>query len=230
MPHPPVAPGPSARTVRTADGAVKTVPADWVLLPPGDAGLTRRVKAAGDHYVVQEKVGRRMFSRGVWAPAVTVARIEKELAAERATDAYAKKQESAARRREKVQDEYVEDFQGAVLEFLRFHETHAAVSRRLAKLVAAHATPVGSGTVARTKRIPIERRAEAAVIAWMRHQTTAYDSMKIARVKGQRREVRRMLASRSRSVLDAYRQGHAIADSCPLKQTLAVKPPAPQKQ
>jgi hypothetical protein len=211
-------------------GAVKAVPADWVLLPPGDAGLTRRVKADGDHYVVQEKVGRRMFSRGVWAPAATVARIEKELAAERATDAYAKKQESAARRREKVQDEYVEDFQGAVLEFLRFHETHAAVSRRLAKLVAAHATPVGSGTVARTKRIPIERRAEAAVIAWMRHQTTAYDSMKIARVKGQRREVRRMLASRSRSVLDAYRQGHAIADSCPLKQALVDMPPAPQKQ
>jgi hypothetical protein len=230
MPHPPVAPGPSARTVRTADGAVKTVPADWVLLPPGDAGLTRRVKAAGDHYVVQQKVGRRMFSRGVWAPAVTVDRIRKELDVERATDAYAKKQESAAKRREKVQEEYVEDFQGAVLEFLRFHQTHAPLSQRLARLVATHATPVGSGTVARTKRIPIERRAEAAVIAWMRHQTTAYDSMKIARVKGQRREVRRMLAARSRSVLEAYRQGHAIADSCPLKQALVDMPPAPQKQ
>jgi hypothetical protein len=64
----------------------------------------------------------------------------------------------------------------------------------------------------------------------MRHQTTAYDSMKIARVKGQRREVRRMLAARSRSVLEAYRQGHAIADSCPLKQALVDMPPAPQKQ
>lgn len=229
MSTPPFSPGPSPRTVRTAAGAVKSVPADWVLLPPGDAGLTRRVKAAGDHYVVQEKVGRRMFSRGVWAPAATVARIEKELAAERSTEAYAKKQESAAKRREKVQDEYVEDFQGAVVEFLRFHETHAAVSRRLAKLVAAHATPVGSGTVARTKRIPIERRAEAAVIAWMRHQTTAYDSMKIARVKGQRREVRRMLAARSRSVLEAYRQGHSIPDSCPLARALAVGPPPPLK-
>ena len=230
MPSPPVALGPSPRTIRTAAGAVKTVPADWVLLPPGDAGLTRRVKASGDHYVVQEKVGRRMFSRGVWAPAVTVDRIRKELDAERATDAYAKKQESAAKRREKVQKDYVEDFQGAVLEFLRFHQTHAVLSRRLARLVAAHATPVGSGTVARTKRIPIERRAEAAVIAWMRHQTTAYDSMKIARVKGQRRGVRRMLAARSRSVLEAYRQGHAIADSCPLKRALVAEPPALQKQ
>eukprot|EP01035_Chromulina_nebulosa_P056444 gene56444-77358_t len=59
---------------------------------------------------------------------------------------------------------------------------------------AAHATPVGSGTVARTKRIPIEQRAEAATIAWMRHQTTGYDSMTIPREKGLRREVRRMLA------------------------------------
>jgi hypothetical protein len=230
MPNPPVTPGPSARTVRTAAGAVKTVPADWVLLPPGDAGLTRRVKAAGDHYVVQEKVGRRMFSRGVWAPASTVDRIQKELDAERSTEAYAKKQESAAKRREKVQEEYVEDFEGAVAEFLRFHEGHAAVARRLARLVAAHATPVGSGTVARTKRIPIERRAEAAVIAWMRHQTTAYDSMKIARVKGQRREVRRMLAARSRSVLEAYRQGHAIPDSCPLKLVLTIEQPSLRKQ
>jgi hypothetical protein len=93
-----------------------------------------------------------------------------------------------------------------------------------------HATPVGSGTVARTQRIPIERRAEAAVIAWMRHQTTAYDSMKIARVKGQRREVRRLLAARSRSVLEAYRQGHAIHDSCPLKRALAAESPSPQTQ
>ena len=138
-------------------------------------------------------------------------------------DAYAKKQESAAKRREKVQEEYVEDFQGAVAEFLRFHQTHALLSQRLARLVATHATPVGSGTVARTKRIPIERRAEAAVIAWMRHQTTAYDSMKIARVKGQRREVRRMLAARSRSVLEAYRQGHTIPDSCPLKRSLETE-------
>jgi hypothetical protein len=63
--------------------------------------------------------------------------------------------------------------------------------------------------VARTTRIPIERRAEAATIAWMRHQTTGYDSMKIPRVKGKRREVRRMLAERSRELLQAYRRGES---------------------
>ncbi len=57
-------PGPTPNTVRSSDGKVLTVPEGWTLLPPGDAGLTRRVKAAGDYWVVQEEVGRRMFSRG----------------------------------------------------------------------------------------------------------------------------------------------------------------------
>ena len=40
----------------------------------------------------------------------------------------------------------------------------------------------------------------------MRHQTTAYDSMVIPRVKGKRREVRRMLAQRSKELLARYRR------------------------
>jgi hypothetical protein len=48
---------------------------------------------------------------------------------------------------------------------------------------------------------------EDAVIAWMRHQTTAYDRMAIPRVKGRRRQVRRLLAQHSKMLLDAYRTG-----------------------
>jgi hypothetical protein len=65
-------PGPTPNTVRAADGKVLTVPEGWVLLPPGDAALTRRVKEAGDHRAVHEKKGRKTFSRGVWAPEATV--------------------------------------------------------------------------------------------------------------------------------------------------------------
>ena len=55
----------------------------------------------------------------------------------------------------------------------------------------------------------------------MRHQTTAYDHMKIARVKGRRREVRRMLAERSRELLDRYRKGLTIdPTTCVLAQAL----------
>ncbi len=212
--------GPTPDTVRTATGAVLKAPADWTLLPPGDPGLTRRVKAAGDHWTVQEKKGRKVFSRGVWAPAATIQRIESELESERATPGYARRKQADAKRREAVQAEYVEDFSAAVRAFLAFHATHGDLADRLAKLVADHATPVGSGTVARTKRIPVQQRAEAAVIAWMRHQTTGYDAMHIPRVKGKRREVRRMLAQRSKELLHRYRQGEPIPETCPLQRAL----------
>jgi len=213
-------PGPTPNTVRSADGKVLTAPEGWALLPPGDAALTRRVKAAGDHWVVQEKKGRKVFSRGVWATAATIDRIRAELEAERSTDGYAKRKVADARRRDKAQAEYVEDFHGAVVAFLAFHPKHADLADRLARAVADHATPVGSGTVARTKRIPVEQRAEAAVIAWMRHQTTAYDSLKIPRVKGKRRETRRMLAQRSQELLSRYRRGEQVGDDCPLKKAV----------
>ncbi|MFN3152186.1 DUF2293 domain-containing protein [Bremerella sp.] len=223
MPQPAYAPGPRERTVRDSQGNVIEVPPHWSLLPPGDAGLTRRVKAAGEYLAVQEKKGRRMFSRGIWAPGATIRKIKSELDAERSTDAYAKKQKAAAARRDKQQAEYVEDFFGAVVAFLDFHPDYADLANQFAKAVTRHATPVGSGTVARTQRIPIERRAESAVIAWMRHQTTAYDTMKIPRVKGKRREVRRMLAQRSKELLQQYRMGREIARNCPLRAALVSK-------
>jgi hypothetical protein len=213
-------PGPTANTVRSADGQILTVPEGWVLLPPGDAGLTRRVKVAGDHWVVQEKRGRKIFSRGVWAPAATIDQIRAELQVERATPAYAKRKEAGGRRQEKTQAAYVADFFGAVVTFLGFHAQYAKLAERLARAVADHATPVGSGTVARTKRISVEQRAEAAVIAWLRHRTTGYDDMAIPRVKGKRREVRRMLAGRSQELLERYRRGEAVADDCPLKKSM----------
>jgi hypothetical protein len=227
MPPPTYLPGPTPSTVRTPAGQTLPVPAGWVLLPPGDAALTRRVKAAGEFWLVQEKVGRRMFSRGIWTPGETIEQVQEALAAERATPAYANRREADTRRREAQQAEYVEDFQAAVVAFLGFHERHAELALRLARKVAQHATTVGSGTVARTKRIPIERRAEAAVIAWLRHQTTGYDSMKIPRVKGQRREVRRLLAQRSKEMLGAYRRGDLIAAACPLAQALSQETPRP---
>ncbi|HVK09711.1 MAG TPA: DUF2293 domain-containing protein [Gemmataceae bacterium] len=220
-------PGPSPRAVRFADGSVHTAPDDWTLVPPGDPGLTRRVKAAGPSWTVQEKKGRKTFSRGVWAPAETVERLRGELAAERETPQYAKRRAADSRRREAAQTEYVDEFWAAVLAFLAFHETHAELADRLATAVTDHATPVGSGTVARTKRIPVARRAEAAVIAWMRHQTTAYDNMSIARIKGERREVRRMLARRSRELLEGYRRGDPAPGACPLARAMAFEPAVP---
>jgi len=97
-------PGPQDNTVRTAEGKVLKVPAGWALCPPGDAALTRRVKGAGDHWLVREKKGRRTFSKGVWAPAGTIERIRADLEAERSTEKYAKRKLADAKRRENVQN------------------------------------------------------------------------------------------------------------------------------
>lgn len=216
-----VAPGPDPRSVRTADGQVLQVPAQWVLVPPGDPGLTRRVKAGGPTWTVKEKRGRRMFSQGVWAEGARVDGIRAALQGERADPAYARKLEAGRRRREQAQAAYVVEFEAAVGAFLDFDPAHATLGRAVARAVTEHAVPVGSGTVARTERIPIERRAEAAVIAWLRHQTTEYDDMHIPRVKGMRREVRRMLAERSRRLLGQYRQGAAVEPAqCLLRRAL----------
>jgi len=159
----------------------------------------------------------------VWAPRATVERILAELEVERSTEGFAKQKQADARRREKVQAEYIEDFFGAVVVFLGFHEKHVDLAARMARAITDHATPVGSGTVARTKRIPIEQRAEAAVIAWMRHSTTGYDDMVIPRVKGKRRDVRRMLAARSKELLDRYRRGEPVGEDCPLRKAVVVE-------
>jgi hypothetical protein len=201
-----LAPTSDPRVFAAPDGRRLTPPPDWACLPPGDAGLTRRVKAAGPSWVVIEQRGRKKFSKGLWAPRANIETARAALDAERSTDAYAKKRQADVARRERAQSAYVTSFEQEVHAFLRFAPRWEELGRLVARLVAAHATPVGSGTVARTQRISIEERAEAAVIAWMRHQTTGYDDMKIARVAGARREVRRELAQISRAVIDLHRR------------------------
>ncbi len=63
MPHQSriVAPGRDDRSGRTATGLF--------LHPPGDPALTRRVKAAGPTWTLQQKRGCKLFPSGVWANA-----------------------------------------------------------------------------------------------------------------------------------------------------------------
>lgn len=212
-----LAPTGDPRVFVAPDGRRLSPPESWACLPPGDAGLTRRVKAAGPSWAVIEKRGRKAFSKGLWAPRENIEAARAALAAERATPGYEKKRQADVARRERAHAAYAVSFEQEVHDFLGFAPRWAELARTIARRVAAHATPVGSGTVARTQRISIEERAEAAVIAWMRHQTTGYDHMKIERVAGRRREVRRELAQLARAVLDLHRRDlpHA-AHACTL--------------
>ncbi|NBQ57478.1 MAG: DUF2293 domain-containing protein [Opitutaceae bacterium] len=207
---------------------LELVPSGWILLPPGDSALSRRIKADGPTWTMSEMKGRKRLSQGIWAPAHRIEALRAELLVERADPAHQRKLDSARDRRAVEQADYVEDFRAAVLTFLAFHCAHAGDAQRLADLIAAHATPVGSGTVARTKRIPIQERAEAATIAWLRHQTTGYDQMRIPLIKGRRREVRHLLAQRSHQLLRLYREGRPVDHKlCPLQTALRTARPAP---
>jgi hypothetical protein len=201
-------------------GEIRTPPMGWAFLPAGDAGVTRKVTAKGEYWRVQVKKGRRTISLGIWAPKVTIEQAKQVVADTRTTDEYQKKRVADLKRREKKQDVYGEEFCRAVEDYLNFHPVYKALETKLANAVTEHAIPVGSGTVARTQMIPIEERAAHAVIAWMRHKTTAYDNLKIARIKGERRAVRRTLAQQSVELLSNYRSGKPITGSCPLEKAL----------
>lgn len=202
------------------NGEEITPPDGWTFLPAGDAGVTRKVTAKGVFWRVQIQKGRRKISKGVWAPAKTIASAQKEVKAIRSTPEYAKRIECSRRRRDFKQAKYEEEFCEEVCRFLAFSPRYSGMEKKMAEAITSHAVPVGSGTVARTAMIPIGERASRAVIAWMRHQTTAYESMTIPRVKGRRREVRRILASRSVELLEDYRNGKETSKSCPLKKAL----------
>ena len=202
------------------EGKVLTVPDSWVFVPSGDPGLTRRLKAATDSWSVVHKRKKRIEAIGLWCDGQVVDEIKSALEAERNNPAYLRKLEAARKARIAAQDAYVIEFRQAVVDFLAFAPEYEELAWDLADAVTDQAIPVGSGTVARTGRIPLSERAEAAVIAWMRHQTTAYDRMHIARIKGERRAVRRELAGDSRKILDGYRRGEKPPADCPLQAAL----------
>ena len=195
-------------------------PASWAFLPAGDAAITRKVTSKGVFWRVEVKMGRRKISQGIWAPATIIMQVREEVMATRLTDEYKKKRVSDISRRDLKQERYDAEFCKAVEDYLGFDEIYKTMEKSLAKAVTVHAIPVGSGTVARTQTIPVEERAAHAVIAWMRHQTTAYDQVKVARIKGERRAVRREYAQQSVALLSIYRQGRSIPGNCPLQKAI----------
>ena len=113
---------------------------------------------------------------------------------------------------------------------VRVFVAHAAFSRQEVKALTScviFSALTSPSTVMRQPMLSLSPcatilpKAEAAVIAWMRHQTTGYDNMIIARIEGQRREIRQRLAQRSRELLDKYRRGNAVSEKCPLRIAIA---------
>jgi len=214
--------GNQPRTVRSADGKLLQVPETWELLKPGDAAITRKTKAAGPSWTIQERKGRKIFSRGVWAPSANIRAAQSAVQLQRNDPAYQHKLQKARAKRAENEIVYQGDFKVTIVKVLHFHPRYASLAERMAVLVSDHATPVGSGTVARTKRIPIEDRAKAAINAWMRHKTSNYDNIAVPRIKGARRELRKKIAKASNLILAKYRSGVDVnSNTCPLYRALS---------
>jgi len=211
----------SDRRLKDKAGKVFSVPAAWENLPPGDASVTRKVKSLGPTWSVQEKRGRKTFSHGVWAAKEQVGEAKALVEAQRADPKHQKKLAQAKVRREEKEEVFGEDFQQAIIKFLNFDEKYKALVEQLAVLVKEHAVPVGSGTVARSSSVTLDDKAALAVMAWMRHQTSSYDSISVPRVKGARRELRRQIARQTERILAKYRSGDDVDFRiCPLYKAL----------
>jgi len=213
------------------DGVRKPLPKGWVFVPSGDALLTRRLKAAAPEYwLVKRPFAKHKISNvGVCVPETVLLDVRQKLEAERTSPEYTKRLAASRRRSAAQQEDYKAEFQKAVIAFLDFDERWRELAKTFAKIVTDFTTPVGSGTVARTQMIPIEDRARAAVIAWMRHNTTDYDHKYIPRRKGARREVRHELALESLALLEIYRDGDDAPKHCPL-MTAITKAVEAQKE
>ncbi len=152
-----------------------TQPDGWDFLPSGDAFLTRRVKAAGDYWVLFQPKGRSAHRRLLGLLAPTDA-IDAACAAAEATLTKRETQRSAgAQQRAKHEAAYREEFEQAVLRWLGFAPDHAAVAHEIASHAVERAAVVGSGRVGRTKTLSLDERAALAARAYIRHQHTDYE-------------------------------------------------------
>ncbi len=207
--------------LKDKSGKIYSIPAGWDNLPAGDASITRKLKSLGPSWTVQEKKGRKSFSHGVWAAKEHIATAQALVAAQRADPKYQHKLAQAKVRREEKEAVFGEDFQQAIIEFLNFDNKYQPLLEQLSVLIKDHAVPVGSGTVARSASVRLEDKAALAVMAWMRHQTSSYDSTAVPRIKGARRELRRQIARQSERILAKYRSGENIdINLCPLYKAL----------
>ena len=211
----------SDRRLKDKAGKVFSVPAAWENLPAGDSSGTRKVKSLGPPWSGKEKGGGKTLSHGVWAGKEKGEETKRRVEAKRADPKHQKKFAQAKVRREEKEGVFGEDFQQAITKFLNFDEKYKALVEQLAVLVKEHAVPVGSGTVARSSSVTLDDKAALAVMAWMRHQTSSYDSISVPRVKGARRELRRQIARQSERILAKYRSGDDVDFRvCPLCQAL----------
>ena len=83
--------------------------------------------------------------------------------------------ERSRKSREKKEAKYRKEFTEACFRFLNFVPEHEDLAWQIAWGATSVATEVGSSRVGRTSKLPLEKKAELAVRAFIRHNFTDYD-------------------------------------------------------
>jgi hypothetical protein len=183
------------------------MPEGWEFLPTGDAFVTRRVKAAGDYWLVWRPRSRSVPHRrllGLLAPtaAIEAARAE----AEATLEVRSARQAQGARYRARREDDYRGELAEAIVAFLDFVPEHAELAATIAADAAGRAGEVGSGRVGRTRKLSLDQRAELAARALIRHRHTDYEDRLEAEVWDDEYLYRRVKADAQQGVDEFLRQ------------------------
>jgi len=155
------------------------VPKGWLLLEAGDAFLTRRVKSRGRWWEYRRKLKTKAYDvkLGNFAPIDVIEEERKKLEEERSTESYKQRLETSRRARQTKEDKYRDEFSKAVFRFLNFASEHKDLAWQIAQGVASLATEPSSGRVGRTGTLPLEKKAELAARAYVRHNHTDYEEL-----------------------------------------------------
>lgn len=143
-------------------------------LPSGDTALTRRARKHSplSAVVVRFNRSRKRYERqGLLVTPAAIAQAEQECAAD-APDRAARREKDVERRRQEDR-ELIDEMTQAIL--ASYPHCPADEARRLAE----HTAQRGSGRVGRSAagRALDERALDLAVVAWIRHQHTNYDTL-----------------------------------------------------
>ncbi len=148
------------------------VPEGWVLVPSGDPFLTREVKK-GPHWILLKRRKRYTAALGVFCPMVRLGLAERRR--EETAESRARQRRLGSTSRERAEERYRDEMEQTVLHFLAFRPEHTELAREIARGAVTQATPVGSGRVGRTRKLPVAQRAELAARAYVRRRRTDFE-------------------------------------------------------
>jgi hypothetical protein len=152
-------------------GTAVDIPADYEEIPPGAAGLTRKVKQRSGTVYLRMRKSRGGWNRvvGILAPCSVVEAVRAEQAATAEDRAKRRAASANARARREARLR-----QAAVADLLKIFP---GMPGRHAEAIAARTFEVGSGRVGRTSAVDWTEKLRLGTVAWVRHRLTGYDEL-----------------------------------------------------